>query len=279
MARSKKGRLTYQWLGTAGLHLSDGRTAVLIDPYVSRHGMARVFLGMKLPPRRDLIASWSAMLADPGIGAVAVSHSHFDHALDAPLFAAETGAPLLGSPSTAMIARGHGLDAALIDTVMPGQSRKVGDFTITFIESRHGPAFLGRVPYPGEITAPVTPPAPATAYRLGHTFSLLIEHPLAVMVHHGSAGYIEGMYRGIGADCLFLGIAGRGDTASYLDNVAAPLGVRTLIPLHFDNFFRPLDAPLKYLPGLNLGEFMETASRYPSLKVALPTMAMEAQLP
>ncbi len=267
----KKDGVLYCWLGTAGVYICDGKNGFVIDPYVSRHGMARVFLGLPLKPELCLIKQWADVLGNPGYDAVLVSHSHFDHLLDAPFFALERGVPLTGSSSTAMAGRGYGLDRALIDEVRPGDSRAYGDFTVTFIESAHGPAFAGRIPYPGAIGAPLVPPRPATAYRLGTTFSFLVEHPLGTAVHHGSAGFIKGMYDGIRADKIFLGIAGRGgNTAEYIENVVIPLQARTVIPVHFDNFFRPLNAPMKYVPGLHLKEFLETASRYNSFDIVFP---------
>ena len=95
------------WLGTAGVLVSDGRTGILIDPYVSRSGMLKVLLGSALSPDRELVRQWVGRLGAGSIQAVVVSHSHFDHALDAPFFALETGALLMGSESTLNVGRGQ----------------------------------------------------------------------------------------------------------------------------------------------------------------------------
>ena len=97
------------WLGTAGVLVSDGRTDILIDPFVSRYGLLRVGLGLPLHPRQDLIDAWLERLGCRNVEAVLVSHSHYDHSLDAPYFARATGALLAGSESTLNVGRGAGL--------------------------------------------------------------------------------------------------------------------------------------------------------------------------
>jgi L-ascorbate metabolism protein UlaG (beta-lactamase superfamily) len=200
------------WLGTAGVLVSDGATGILIDPYVSRFGFFKIAMGLHLQPNKALVKSWTARLGKGRVGAVAVSHSHFDHCLDAPYFAMETGALLVGSESTLNAGRGVSLAEDRLKAVKLDQSITVGAFTLTFIESIHGPAFFGRVPYKGTIDKPLVPPRAAKDYKLGQTYAILISHPFGTILHHGSAGFIPGMYDGITADVVLLGIVGPGRT-------------------------------------------------------------------
>lgn len=271
--------LTVTWLGTAGTHITDGRTGLLIDPYVSRFGMARVFFGMALEPEKERIRQWVHKLGKTHIKAVIVSHSHFDHSIDAPFFARESGAPLFGTMSTLNIGRGAGLREDELKQVRPGQAITIGTFTIRFIESAHGPVF-GKVPYPGVIDKPLAQPARAKDYRLGGVFGILISHPAGTILHHGSAGFIPGMYQGVRADIVLLGIAGRGDTEKYLEEVPLRVKAKTVIPLHFDNFFKPIDKGMSFLPAsINFDEFCETAGRYRSdFEVRTMPLARAVQL-
>lgn len=254
--------ITVTWLGTAGLHVTDGQTALLIDPYVNRFGMAKVFFQRPLVSDMELIRKWSEQLGRKNIRAVIVSHSHFDHLIDAPLFARETGAPLLGTESTLNAGRGAGLREDELRLVKPGQAITIGRFTIRFIESVHGPVF-GRVPYPGVIDKPLAQPARAKDYRLGGVFGIVISHPSGTILHHGSAGYIPGMYDGVKADAVFLGIASSGGIEEYIREVPLRVRAKTLIPVHFDNFFKPLGAGISMLPvSLKFREFCDTAGRY-----------------
>jgi L-ascorbate metabolism protein UlaG (beta-lactamase superfamily) len=259
---NKRPSITIIWLGTAGVFVSDGETGLLIDPYVSRFGMSRMLFNQALEPDRGLIAEWTKKMGEHRIQAVIVSHSHFDHSVDAPYFAMLAGCPLVGSESTMNIGRGAGMPEGQLIPVQPGRSLTFGRFTIKFLESRHGPVMFGKVPYPGNITTPLRQPAKAGDYRVGTVFGILITHPSGTILHHGSAGYIAGMYNGIKTDVLLLGIAGRGDTELYLKEVALQTGARTLIPVHYDNFFRPLDSGLSFQPMVDFGGFVRAAEKH-----------------
>lgn len=252
------------WLGTAGAFITDGKTGILIDPYVSRFGMTRVALGLPLNPDRDRIKKWADKIGKEQITAVIVSHSHFDHVADAPYFALEADVPLIGTESTVNVGRGAGMTERKLIAVKPEQNIQIGDFNVKFLESVHGPALLGRVPYQGIIDKPLVPPAKAGDYRLGGVFSLLITHPYGTIIHHGSAGFKQGMYDNVTADVLLLGIAGRGDTEQYLENVVLKTKAQLVIPVHTDNFFKPIEDGISLLPMLKFGEFCDKAEKYKS---------------
>ena len=250
------------WLGTAGMLVSDGLAGILIDPYVSRFGFLKIAMGLPLLPDKVLVKRWMARLEKVCVGVVAVSHSHFDHCLDAPYFAMEAGAFLMGSESTLNVGRGASLAEDCLKAVKPDQSITIGAFTLQFIESCHGPAFLGRVPYPGTIDKPLVPPQAARDYKLGQTYAILISHPSGTILHHGSAGFVPDMYEGITADVVLLGIAGRGDTEAYLKNIPLKLEAKIVIPIHFDNFFVRLEKGLRILPTVHFREICAVADRH-----------------
>ncbi|MBN2160513.1 MAG: MBL fold metallo-hydrolase [Spirochaetes bacterium] len=270
--------VTITWLGTAGVHLSDGDTSLLIDPYVSRFGMLRVGLGLPLRADQDLIRQWAGRLGSDNIGAVLVSHSHFDHSVDAPFFALHAGAPLIGSESTLNVGRGAGLPEKLLKPAMPGRQFRVGSFSITFIESGHGPVLFNRVPYPGTIDSPLALPARAAAYRLGGVYGILVKHPSGTILHHGSAGFIPGMYERTRADVLLLGIAGRGNTERYLNEVALKIAPQILIPVHHDNFFKPMEKGFYPLGNARIDEFIRTAAKHASLTITLLPFARQVSI-
>ncbi len=258
----ESGDVCVTWLGTAGMLVSDGQTNILIDPFVSRYGLLRVGLGFSLPSKPDLISDWLKRVGCNSAEAVLVSHSHFDHVLDAPFFARQTGAVLVGSESTLNVGRGAGLPETQLVKAQPGQPLEFGAFTLRFIESRHGPALFGRVPYPGTIDQPLTPPQKASAYRLGGVYGILIEHPSGTILHHGSAGFLPGMYDDVRADVLLLGITGREDTMTYLAAVPDKVRPHLLIPIHFDDFFTPLDDRIDFLYSSHFREFIDAVDEH-----------------
>ena len=273
------GTVNFMWLGTAAVLISDGDTGILIDPYVSRFGLIKIALGFPLRPKREAAKKLAVELGGNRIQAVVVSHSHFDHSIDAPYFAGETGAFLFGSPSTLNVGRGAGLPEHFLKKINTKDTIKAGAFTLKFIESHHGPALFGRVPYPGTIDHPLTGLHPAKDYKLGQTYAVVISHPSGTIVHHGSAGFIPGMYEGVTADVVLLGIAGRGDTRTYLENVPLKMKAKTVIPIHFDNFFAPLTKKIKNLPGVKMKEFLSEVQKHgKSFELRIPSMGKKEQI-
>ncbi len=270
--------LSITWLGTAGIHVHDGRNGILIDPYASRFPLSRIITGCRLRPDSSAI---DGILGRVGpVSAIVISHSHFDHLVDAPLFAIRSGADLLGSESTTIVGRFEGVPEEKIFTCEHGTAVSYGGFTLEFIESLHGSSLLGSMLLDGHIGNDFRSPAPFTGYKTGKVFSILIKHHCGTLVHHGSAGFKPGMYDGRGCDILLLGIAQRGRTGPYLEQTAVPLCPRLIVPIHFDNFFRRDIDRISFLPRIRLKEFAETARKMvPSASVATLPAGLTVRIP
>jgi len=253
-APGPRAELRVTFLGVSTLLIEDGETAIMTDGFFTRPGGRAVFLG-KVEPDRAIIARSLERAGVMTLAAVIPVHSHYDHALDSPEVARLTGALLVGSTSTANIGRGWGLPERQIKVVGNGEVLSFGRFRVHFITGRHAPSpFTG-----GEIDAPLTPPARANAYLEGTSYALLIEHGDRSLLVNASAGFVPGMLRGRRADVAFLGIGTFGrpredDLERYWDETIAATGARRVIPVHWDNFFLPLDQPLEPMPRL-LGGF------------------------
>jgi L-ascorbate metabolism protein UlaG (beta-lactamase superfamily) len=275
---TEDGAVRVVWMGTAGLYITDGETGIYIDPFVSRYGLRKVGLGFRLNPDHELIEKWIKISGGHHASAVLTSHSHYDHAMDAPYFAARTGALIAGSLSTANVARGAGLPEKQIRVIADGEQMVIGKFTATFIKSIHSPVFFGRIPWPGEITEPLRPPAPASAYREGGTYAIVLSHPRGTLLHYGSAGIKPGIFENISAEAVFLSLGGRQDTPSLLTHVVAPVRAERVIPIHYDNFFAPLDAGDSCLIGVDMNEFQRSAADFPGISVTFPPLGRELVL-
>ncbi|HKY93261.1 MAG TPA: MBL fold metallo-hydrolase, partial [Nevskiaceae bacterium] len=272
------GQLTATWYGVSALLLDDGQHAVFVDPFFTRPtGFANLVTNRPIAPDDAVIHRWLTRAGVRRLDAVLVSHSHFDHAMDAGVVARQTGAQLLGSASTASIGRGAGLPGSQITVIRPGQALQFGTFRITFFQSRHAGATGGRPT--GDITEPLVPPARFMDYRQGGTWSILVEHPEGRLLHHGSAGFAPGVLKNVRADVVFLGVALIDDLARYLREVVDPLGATRVIPVHWDDFTRSLDEPLLPMPVIvRLDRFFEDMARLrPS--VAVQTLEMGRRYP
>lgn len=246
------------WLGTAGLFVTDGKTSFLIDPFVSRYGLARVLTRLALTPQTDLVKEWIKKLGVPPGTPVIVTHSHYDHVLDAPSFAQELGGKLIGSSSTLNVGLGAGMKSDMLATVRAGEVVTLGDFKIRFMKSCHGPQFAGLELWTGDITAPLAQPTGAAHYKVGDHVSLAVEHPKGTFYHQSSACLEPGMYEGVHASTLFLGISARSSTQELVDPALQGTGARRLVPIHWDDFFEPLSEGPEPVTGVDMDEFYET---------------------
>jgi L-ascorbate metabolism protein UlaG (beta-lactamase superfamily) len=261
------GALTATWFGVTAVLLSDGTHGVFLDPFFTRKpGLLGILANVAVAPDEALITDWLKRAGVTKLDAVLVSHSHYDHALDAGVAARLTGAKLLGSPSTLNIGRGAGLPESQLQAMRSGDSAQLGSFKLTFVESRHAGASGGRPT--GDITEPLVPPAAVLDYRQGGTWSILVEHAQGRVLHHGSAGYVPGALNGRRADVVLLGVAIIDDLPAYLVNVVDDVGARRVMPVHWDDFTRPLDARLLPFPiAVRLDRFFEGMARHPDLDV------------
>jgi len=247
-AASGDAELSVTWAGVTTLLIDDGVSAVLTDGFFSRPGLLTVATRpLRSSSRR--IESALNRLGVQRLAAVTPVHTHYDHAMDSAVVADLTGARIIGGSSAAQIAAGHGLYQA--DIVTPGEPVTAGNYDITLIEGHHCPPDR----FPGAITAPVAPSARASAYRCGEAWSTMVAHrPTGRrLLIVGSAGYLPGALSGYRADVAYLGVGQLGlQPAEYLveywSQTVRTVGARRVVLIHWDDFFRPLDKPLRALP-------------------------------
>lgn len=256
-AQKNNPSLAITWLGTSTLLISDGDTTLLTDGYFSRVSKLDVATRSLSPNVARIDENLRAANIEK-VDAVMVVHSHFDHVMDAPWVAMKTGAQLLGSESTANVGRGAGMDEEDIRVVTPGAVMQYGNFEVIFLLSEHVPQapWINRLTGMGEvISEPLSPPAPVDAWKEGESYVLVVRHPAGNIVIQGSAGFAEGQLNGYQADIAFVSSVGLsrqapGYTQDYVRNTVRASGAKTVIPIHWDDFFVPLQAGTPALPYL-----------------------------
>lgn len=240
--------LEVTFLGTATLLISDGETRLLTNGFFTRPPLAQVLFS-RLTPSPERIQQALQRAGIHQVDALLAGHSHYDHALDCAEVCRQTGAALAGSVSTLNIGRGAGLPEERLHLAKEGRTFSWGAFQVTFLPWKHSfPRF-----YPGEIGAPLIPPAPVSAYREGGTFALFIEHPAGNLLILESAGILPGALKGIRTRVVFLAVAGfprlpAGRERLFREAVLNT-GAQRVFPIHHDHFFLPLDNPPVLLPG------------------------------
>ncbi|NRB48041.1 MAG: MBL fold metallo-hydrolase [Saprospiraceae bacterium] len=262
--------LVAQFAGVSTLLLSDGETTILTDGYFSRPGALPLGFGKIAPNVEDV--KWGVKrLGITTLDAIIVVHSHFDHAMDAPIVAKLTGAPVYGSESTANICRGLDLPEQQIRLLEERQPLQIGDFRITPILSKHY-----EFPNPSvretalggnqEITEPLIPPAKQEAYKMGGAYTFYFEHPLGSFLLQSSAGWKENTLDGIQADIVFLGVGGLGAQtqdyqSEYFRQIVDQVNPNKLILIHWDALTGSVQEPLQgevWLIDKLMGKTQET---------------------
>jgi L-ascorbate metabolism protein UlaG (beta-lactamase superfamily) len=241
--------LRAHFLGTSSVLLTDENTSILSDGFVTRPGMLSLLFG-KINPNRQLVCDAINRLGvASSLAAVFCAHSHYDHAMDAPIWANKTGADLIGSESTANIGRGLNVAESSLKVVTNGQALSYNDFELTFIHSAHSPGDL----YPGVVTEPLVPPASTRAWKSATCYSVLVNHPRGRILIHASANFIPGALAGHRADVIYFGVGLLGQQSeefvkTYWNEVVVTTGARRIILVHWDDLFRTLDHPFRPLP-------------------------------
>jgi L-ascorbate metabolism protein UlaG (beta-lactamase superfamily) len=159
--------------------------------------------------------------------------------MDVPWIAAHTGCRAYGSQSLATLMGLHDLaaQASLVEFHKPIE---IGPLVVRFVPSIHSMLLFGlKVPSDGEFTCDGLG---ASTYRCGQVHGIRIEVGGATLYHQGSANLVDDQIRDHGVDVFLCGIAGRVFTRRYVARVLARLEPRIIVPRHYDDFFRPLDA-------------------------------------
>ncbi|HNP64718.1 MAG TPA: hypothetical protein PKH39_12350 [Woeseiaceae bacterium] len=237
--------VTVTWLGVSTLLFDDGETQILIDGFFSRASITDILLGRHINNDAPVINYAMNEFRMRNLAAIIPVHSHFDHAMDVGAIANRSSASVLGSETTAQIARGVGVPEDQIIVVDGESGFEFGEFKVLLRPSNHAPVgWRGTVPLDGSIDEPLTLPQPISAWRMGGAFTIVLEHPQGTALVQGSAGYTKYALQDIAADVVFLGIAqleslGRDYAELYWQHTVTATGSHSVYPIHFDDYTQP----------------------------------------
>lgn len=242
----------------------DGDTQILIDGFFSRPSVADHVFSANVQSNAADINRIIDEYRMRRLAAIIPVHSHFDHAMDIGAIANRSSASIIGSESTANIARGSGVPEDQIVVAENGQVYDFGSFTVRLIPSVHAPlAWGGTVPYAGTIDEPLQLPAPVSAWREGRSYSIVITHPQGTTLVQGSAGFRPGSLDNVTADVVMMGVfgletLGRDYTEEFWLSLVTSTGAKRVIPIHFDDYTRPFGT-IKLAPRI-IDNFVDSAA-------------------
>lgn len=236
-------KVTY--FGTTVLLFDDGKNQILFDAHITRPSIHKVFFG-KLETDEKLADQIIEKHHINRLRAIFVSHSHYDHVLDASYFANKCDAYIYGSESALNVARGGHVKEEKLKLFHASETIEIGDYKITVLNSCHSKTHwynndLGEI-----IDTPLPQPARKKEYKEGGSFDFLVENEEKRYLIRPSFNYIEGQLDGIKVDVLFLAIGGMEDATEdikqqFFKETVEKVNPEIVIPIHWDNFFSPLN--------------------------------------
>jgi len=237
--------VTVTWLGVTTLLFDDSETQILIDGFFSRPTLAEILLDLPVDNNAAQVDYAMNEFRMRRLAAIIPVHSHFDHAMDIGAIANRSSASIVGTESTAEIARGAGVPEDQITVVDDSASFQFGNFKVTLRPIGHAPVgWRGSVPFDGIIEAPLTMPQPVSAWRMGGAYTIIIEHPQGTALVQGSASYKKYQLQDVAADVVFLGVGaldslGRDYAELYWQHTVTATGSHSVYPIHFDDLTKP----------------------------------------
>lgn len=248
-------RLIY--LGAAGWEITDGKTLIFVDPYLSRirinvplslgsaanevQGDTRPVIGPN-----DQIVSDSAVIDAHIQNAdyILVQHSHFDHIMDVPYIARKTGATVIGQESTTNLLLSYGISEEKLITVRGGEDYEFGTFSVKVIPSLHSPLFHKHYYDSRIIHNDIKVPVRLDDLVEGGSLAYLIRFDGYQILTFGSMNYIEKELEGIRPDVALIGAGpSRIEIHDYTRRLMHVLGFPAIIiPTHWDNYILPYKA-------------------------------------
>lgn len=240
-------RVEARWLSVASVLINDGETKIFFDPAFTRPGLKH-WLGMGVfrPDENELKKILNEQKITK-LNAVFVTHTHFDHAVDAPLVAYLTGATAYGSKSFERICRAY-TEKIPFKKLKPVQ---IGKFKISFYPRVHS-EILGLVDFL-KGTVPKNFNFNFYDYRVGESWIYLIEHPEGkILIDTSGDANLKVLPASLkSVDVVFQGVANRKDNKIIINGYVSTLRPSKFIAIHFDYFMNAMK-PGKQEPMWNV---------------------------
>jgi hypothetical protein len=269
---------SFTYLGAGGWLIRMGDAAVLTAPFFSNPGLVEVGIG-RLATDTAAVDRFLPPVED--VPAILVGHAHYDHLMDVPYVARVHAreARVYGTSTAVNLLRGDpevdpGRLVAVSDGDLgthekEGRWFETADGRVRFmpLRSEHAPHLLGIRLFHGEAPSPRrTLPTRATEWLDGPTLAWLIDvlgpdGEVLLRVHYQDASSRPPLGfpppDGRKVDVVILCVAGSDEAPGYPEALLEALRPSVALLGHWEDFFRPLGAPVRPVPGTDVGSFEE----------------------
>ncbi len=274
----KKGEIRLTYLGNAGFEITDGRTVVLVDPFLTQ--FARwTKTGPAPDVAQDALYRPDTALINQHVKRadyILITHGHPDHALDAGLISRRTGAVIVGHETAANLARAWDVPDSSLITVLGGEDYEFGDFSLRVIPNIHSALDHKRYQNNGRGIVGVAPrglhgPLRRKDYVEGGNLAYLLRmagHEVLIM---GSMNYLEREMEGLRPDIALVGAnSQRLEIHDYTARLMRALGNPALvIASHADAYGDPNPSAAALADRKKFAQEVTAAS--PKSRVVQPT--------
>ena len=272
--------LNLKYLGAAGWEITDGRTTVLLDPYITRLKLGNGPSTSKEDTRRsygknDYFES-DTVLIDKIIKKadyILVHHSHFDHISDVPYIAKKTGAKVIATETGCRILHAYGVPDNQLYTVKGGEDYQFGNFSVKVIPSIHS-ALNGKHYFDSRTyTSDPQTPLKIGDFIEGGSLMFLLRIDSHNILTSGSMNFIEREVQGLKPDIILAGVNySRNEIYKYTERLLKATDFpKIVIPTHWDNFRVPYGFSQNSAIEKKIKPFMEEVkAASPKSKVLIP---------
>jgi L-ascorbate metabolism protein UlaG (beta-lactamase superfamily) len=272
----ERTEVQFTYLGNAGWQITDGKTFVLVDPYITqfRHPPAPATTGQPTDPQTIVAPDTEQIDAKiRRADYILVTHGHLDHAMDAPYIAKKTGATIIGSETVANLARAYDVPDAQIIVVRGGEDYAFGVFSLKVIPSIHSALFHKHYfssRLAGNAPSGLKAPLKAGDFVEGQNMAYLLRLAGHEVLAMGSMNYIEREMEGLCPDIALVGANNeRLEIYDYTRRLIRALGNPLVVmPKHWDEYGY---APLREQSLAAAHEFAgEVTAASPKTRVIIP---------
>lgn len=231
-------QIKFRWFGAAGVEIKSQRSTLLIDPLLTRPSWTKLFFGKVAPDKRAI--GQHIKTADH----ILISHTHFDHFMDAPDIAFNTGATIFGSPNTCELARKLGVSKNQVRLISAGDCLSLDKYSVEVIKGDHV-SIPGFAPGP----SPANPKVPMGLrdYKMDGNFTFKVEvQKISFLFWQTKATKLAKQ-----SDILFIVPE---ENQNYYKDLLLVVRPKLIVLIHWDYLFRPLTKPT--LPFLHFSKIM-----------------------
>lgn len=255
--------MIFRWLGVAGIELNIDGENMAIDPYFTRAPLRKILFG------RVASEAYNRRPHPPAYTYILITHPHFDHVMDAGELLKQGGAQGYGSPNACRLMEVMGAPPENLKVIVPGDHLRLGHFSVDVYPLEHRTTPIDRW-INGVLSRNLKAPLRCLDYRMDASYGFHIRvNGFEVLI-----GDLP-----IRADVLFTTPL---NTMDYYELLLNSIRPKLVVPIHWDDFFRPLSSqvlPLFSPPKLdwppiqriNMGKIKyEIESISDSIRVLLP---------